>query len=78
MRYTTNDYLNKMIAIAIDDGTITANDIYVLIDQHGGNCEDIMIEIISIIWERKKDSRQLRDVQGVFNEYRADRGGRLD
>ena len=75
MRYTTNDYLNKMIAIAINDGTITANDIYVLIDQHGGNCEDIMIEIISIIWERKRDSRQLKDAQNIFNEYQADRKG---
>jgi len=78
MKYTSRDYLNRMIAVAIENGTITASDVHRLIDVHGGNDEAAMVDILSMIWQRKKDKELLESAQVVYKNYRSDKQGDFD
>ena len=69
--YTTHAYLNKMISIAIEDGTVTADDIYRLVDLYGSDHENVMIDILSMVWQRRKDKKKLEEIQLVYREYRS-------
>jgi len=69
--YTTHEYLNRMIEIAIEDGTITSDDVYKLTDLYGSNHENVMVDILSMVYQRKKDMKTLEEMQVVYREYRA-------
>jgi len=68
--FTTHEYLNKMIAIAIEDGTITSDDVYRLVDLYGSDHENVMIDILSMVYQRRKDKRKLEEIQTVYRQYR--------
>jgi len=68
--YTTHSYLNKMISIAIEDGTITADDIYRLVDLYGSAHEYIAIDILSMVYQRRRDKEKLERLQRVYREGR--------
>ena len=70
MSFTTHEYLNKMIAIAIEDGTITSDDVYRLVDLYGSDHENVMIDILSMVYQRRKDKRKLEEIQTVYRQYR--------
>jgi len=70
-KYTTHAYLNKMISIAIEDGTVTADDIYRLVDLYGSNHEYVMVDILSMVYQRRKDKKKLEEIQLVYREYRS-------
>jgi len=70
MSYTTHEYLNKMISIAIEDGTITADDIYRLVDLYGSAHEYIAIDILSMVYERRKDKKKLEQLQEIYRNAR--------
>jgi len=65
-QFTTHSYLNKMIAIAIEDGTITVDDIYRLVDLYGSSHQDIAIDILSIVHQRRKDKAKLEELQEIY------------
>ena len=71
MSYTTHAYLNRMIDIAIEDGTITSDDVYKLTDLYGSNHENVMVDILSMVYQRRKDMKTLEEMQVVYREYRA-------
>jgi len=64
--YTTHSYLNKMISIAIEDGTITADDIYCLVDLYGSAHEYIAIDILSMVYQRRRDKEKLERLQEIY------------
>jgi len=67
-RYTTHDCLNKMIAVAIEDGTITVDDIYRLVDLYGSAHQFIAIDILSMVYERRKDNnKKLEELQRIYH-----------
>jgi len=65
-QFTTHSYLNKMIAIAIEDGTITVDDIYRLVDLYGSSHQDIAIDILSMVYQRRKDKAKLEELQEIY------------
>jgi len=66
--YTTHSYLNKMISIAIEDGTITADDIHRLVDLYGSNHEYIAVDILSMVYQRRKDKEKLERMQEIYRK----------
>jgi hypothetical protein len=60
-----------MIDIAIEDGTITSDDVYKLTDLYGSNHENVMVDILSMVYQRRKDMKTLEEMQVVYREYRA-------
>lgn len=67
--FTAHECLNKIIAIAIKDGTITASDVHQLIECHGGADEDITVDILSMIYQRRSDLKLLKEAQAIYREY---------
>jgi len=67
-QFTTHSYLNKMIAVAIEDGTITVDDIYRLVDLYGSAHQDIAIDILSMVYQRRKDKKKLEELQRIYRE----------
>lgn len=66
-QFTTHSYLNKMIAIAIEDGTITVDDIYRLVDLYGSSHQDIAIDILSMVHQRcKNNKKKLEELQEIY------------
>jgi len=63
--------LNKMISIAIEDGTITSDDVFKLVDFYGSDHENVMISILSMVYQRRKDTKKLEEIQSVYREYRS-------
>jgi len=66
MSYTTHEYLNRMISIAIEDGIITDNDVVKIIDAHGSNDDEIAIDILSMVYQRRKDTVVLKEMQRIY------------
>ena len=65
-QYTDHDCLNKIIALAIEDGTITCDDIYHLVDLYGTNYEQISVDVLSLVYQRRKDKKKLEEMQTVY------------
>lgn len=73
MRYTSHEYLDHMIQMAIDDGCISQREIERLTDVYGNNHEGIMIDILSMIFQRRKDLGKLQRFQRIWLDYREDK-----
>jgi len=57
-----------MIAVAIEDGTITVDDIYRLVDLYGSAHQFIAIDILSMVYERRKDNnKKLEELQRIYH-----------
>lgn len=67
-KMTTSDCLNKLISIAIEDGTITYLDIHRLVEARGSNAEFIAIDVLSMVYERRKDLKKLEYMQSVYRD----------
>lgn len=70
MSYTAHDYLNKIIQIAIDDGTVTKDEMLRLIEAYGSNDDQIVIDILSMVYQRRKDHRRLEELQTIYRDHR--------
>jgi len=71
MSVNAHHYLNKIISIAIEDGTITSDDVFKLVDLYGSDHENVMIDILSMVYQRRKDTKKLKEIQSVYREYRS-------
>lgn len=69
MSYTPHDYLNKIIQVAIDDGSITEDEIIRLIDIYGSDDEQITIDILSMVHQRREDKKKLQELQSIYRDY---------
>jgi len=70
MSYTAHDYLNKIIQIAIDDGTVTKDEMLRLVEAYGSNDDQIVIDILSMVYQRRKDHRRLEELQTIYRDHR--------
>lgn len=71
MSYTDHPYLNKMIEIAIQDGTVTEKEIISLTEKIGSNHELIAVDILSMVYQRRKDrNKMLEKMQKVYRDYK--------
>lgn len=70
MSYTAHDYLNKIIQIAIDDGTVTEDEMLRLVEVYGSNDDQIVIDILSMVHQRRKDHRKLEELQAIYRDHR--------
>ena len=73
MKYTSRDYLDRMIAVAVEDGSIGEGEVLRILEIHGSNNEGAMVDILSAIWQRRKDRKLLENAQKVYKDYRSDR-----
>ena len=78
MKYKSQDYLNEMIAVAIENNVITADEVYSRSDLYGGNDEMAMVNILWMIWRRKNDKKLLETAQVIYKNYRSDKQGDFD
>lgn len=69
-KLTTSDCLNKMISIAIEDGTITYLDIHRLVEARGNNADFIAIDVLSMVHERRKDKQKLEHMQSIYRNWK--------
>ena len=66
MEYTTSDALNHIIRIAIDDGIVSEEEIHRIIDSHGTDDSAIVVDVLSIVYQRRDDQSALREMQRIF------------
>lgn len=65
------DCLNKIVAIAIEDGTITCDDIHRLVDLYGTNHDQIAIDVLSMVYHRRRDKKKLEEMQTVYRKCKS-------
>jgi len=70
MPYTPHDYLNKIIQVAIDDGSVSEDEMIRLVDTYGSNDEQITIDILSMVHERREDNKKLLELQAIYRDHR--------
>jgi len=72
MSYTDHDYLNRMISIAVDEGIVTEEEILSVVDRRGNNDDYIAIDILSLVYQRRKDHQKLKEMQSVYRHRNDD------
>jgi len=78
MKYRSQNYLDEMIAVAMENDVITTDEVYSRSDLYGGNDEMAMINILWMIWQRKNDKKLLETAQVIYKNYRSDKCGEFD
>ena len=66
MEYTTSDALNHIIRIAIDEGIVSEEEIRRIIESHGTDDSAIVVDVLSIVYQRRDDESTLREMQRIF------------
>jgi len=56
---TSHNYLNQIIEMAINEGVVSKNEIENLIELYGTNHRLIVVDILSFVYQRKQDQKQL-------------------
>jgi len=77
MSYTDHPYLNKMIEIAIDDGMVTKEEVESITSRYGSNHEGMAIDLISAVYQRRKDRRSTGTLERIQRVYRDHKNGAL-
>lgn len=70
MSYTPHDYLNKIIQVAIDDGSVSEDEMIRLVDTYGSDDEQITIDILSMVHQRREDKKKLQELQSIYRDHR--------
>jgi len=66
MSYTDHDYLNRMISIAVDEEIVTEEEILSIVDLCGNNDDCIAVDVLSLVYQRRKDHQKLKEMQSVY------------
>jgi len=75
MSYTGQKYLNQMISVALDQEIVTQKEVLSILERHGAIDESIAIDIISTVYQRRRDCVELREMQRIFRHRYDDEGG---
>ena len=71
MSYTDHPYLNKMIEIAIQDGTVTEKEVISVTGRYGSNDDNVAIDLISMVYQRRKErSTTHEQMQKVYRDHK--------
>jgi hypothetical protein len=55
-----------MISIAVDEGILTEEEILSVVDLCGSSDDCIAIDVLSLVYQRRKDHQKLREMQSVY------------
>lgn len=71
MSYTDHPYLNQMIEIAIQDGTVTEKEVISVTGRYGNNDDNVAIDLISVVYQRRKDRSTTHErMQKVYRDHK--------
>jgi hypothetical protein len=55
-----------MIAVALDEGIVTHDEVLSVVERHGNVHESVAIDVISLVYQRRRDCSDLREMQRIF------------